>query len=151
MRKQYRRVNCVLEGREWRKVEGASPEAILQLKAIASVTLPESYIALPSFSNGGEGPLPVLPLWLQLYPIEEVTQIEQTGHLPRVFPEAIRDRRERRRGSCSARSSWDGALSVSRVRYDQHRSFGQRPNDRDIVRRGAGVGRSRRAIDHLAV
>ena len=56
----------MLEGREWRKAEGASQEAIALLKSVAPVDLPESYFSLLSFSNGGEGPLAVQPLWFQV-------------------------------------------------------------------------------------
>lgn len=69
----------VLEGREWRKAEGASQEAIALLKSVAPVDLPESYFSLLSFSNGGKGPLAVQPLWFCLYPAEEVAQIERDG------------------------------------------------------------------------
>ncbi|HEX4737753.1 MAG TPA: SMI1/KNR4 family protein [Allosphingosinicella sp.] len=76
----------MFEGREWHRVECASAAAIAQLKAIAPASLPESYFALLSFSNGGEGPLPVQPLWLCLYPAEEVIEIEQAGTFREFFP-----------------------------------------------------------------
>ena len=76
----------MLEGREWHQVEGASAAAIAQLKAIAPVRLPDSYYALLSFSNGGEGPLPVQPLWFCLYPAEEVVEIERAGTFQDFFP-----------------------------------------------------------------
>lgn len=66
----------MLQGREWHKVDGASSDAIAALKSIAPVDLPESYYSLLSFSNGGEGPLAVQPLWFCLYPAEEAAQIE---------------------------------------------------------------------------
>jgi hypothetical protein len=75
----------MLEGREWHKVEGASSAAIEQLKVVAPVALPESYLSLLSISNGGEGPLPVQPLWLCLYSAEEVVQIEQAGTFREFF------------------------------------------------------------------
>ena len=75
----------MLEGREWRKVEGASSDAIAALKSIAPADLPESYYALLSFSNGGEGPLAVQPLWFQLYPAEETARIERDGTFREFF------------------------------------------------------------------
>lgn len=69
----------VLQNREWHKVDGASADAIAALKSLAPVDLPESYYALLTFSNGGEGPLAVQPLWFQLYPAEEAAQIERDG------------------------------------------------------------------------
>ncbi len=55
------------------------------LKSVATVDLPGSYYSLLSFSNGGEGPLPVQPLWLCLYPAEEVCQIERDGIFHEFF------------------------------------------------------------------
>jgi hypothetical protein len=85
MQKQDKRENRVLQGREWHKVQGASPAAIEQLKVAAPCSLPESYLSLLSLSNGGEGPLPVQPWWLCLYPAEEVVQIEQAGTFREFF------------------------------------------------------------------
>lgn len=76
----------MLEGREWHQVEGASAAALAQLRTIAPVELPESYFSLLAFSNGGEGPLPVQPLWLCLDPAEEVAGTAQAGTLRDFFP-----------------------------------------------------------------
>lgn len=67
----------VLQNREWHKVDGASADVIAALKSLVPVDLPESYYSLLTFSNGGEGPLAVPPLWFQLYPAEEAAQIER--------------------------------------------------------------------------
>jgi hypothetical protein len=75
----------VLEGREWHKVEGASSDEIAALKSITPVDLPDSYYSLLSFSNGGEGPLAVQPLWFQLYPAEETARIERDGTFREFF------------------------------------------------------------------
>jgi hypothetical protein len=75
----------VLEGREWHRTKGAPAEAVAMLKSAAPVDLPESYYSLLSFSNGGEGPLPVQPLWLCLYPAEEVAQIAGDGTFQEFF------------------------------------------------------------------
>ena len=75
----------MLEDREWHKAEGASAEAIALLRSIAPVDLPESYFSLLSFSNGGEGPLSVQPLWFCLYPAEEVAQLERDGTFRQFF------------------------------------------------------------------
>ena len=61
----------VLQNRAWHKVDRASADAIAMLKSLAPVDLPESYYSLLTFSNGGEGPLAVQPMWFQLYPAEE--------------------------------------------------------------------------------
>lgn len=65
--------------------EHASSAAIAQLRSVAPVDLPESYFSLLSFGNGGEGPLPIQPLWLCLYPAEEATRIELEGTFQEFF------------------------------------------------------------------
>jgi hypothetical protein len=62
----------MLEGRDWYWMEGASAQALDGLRAAAPKGLPDSYVQLLSLSDGGEGPLPVLPFNLCLYPANEV-------------------------------------------------------------------------------
>jgi hypothetical protein len=76
----------MLDDREWRKVGGAAPDAIAKLRVISPAALPESYLALLSWSNGGEGPLPVQPYWFVLYPAEETIQIEEEDTFKDFFP-----------------------------------------------------------------
>lgn len=52
----------MFEGREWYRLPGAAPETLEKLKAAAPAGLPANYFELLSFSDGGEGPLPVSPL-----------------------------------------------------------------------------------------
>ncbi len=75
----------MLHGRQWQKVVGAAPHAIDALKSIAPVDLPESYYSLLAFSNGGEGPLAVQPLWFCLYPAEEAAETERDGTFREFF------------------------------------------------------------------
>jgi hypothetical protein len=77
----------VLEGREWRGVDGASAEALAALRAAAPRPLPESYFAFLSFSNGGEGPLAVQPLWLCLDSAEDVVTTHQSGRFQAYYPD----------------------------------------------------------------
>jgi hypothetical protein len=79
--------NTMLVGRDWFSFPGASAAALDQLRASARVKLPESYFALLSHSNGGEGPLPVQPFNLCLYPVEEVIEIESDRTYQEFFPE----------------------------------------------------------------
>lgn len=69
----------MLDNRPWYAAEGASTEAIADLKSVAPAGLPESYFVFLAASNGGEGPLAVQPLWLQLLPAEEAAQVERNG------------------------------------------------------------------------
>jgi hypothetical protein len=62
----------MLEGRDWYRMDGAPAQTIEDLRAAAPSELPESYLELLSFSDGGEGPLPVNPLNLCLDPVQEV-------------------------------------------------------------------------------
>ena len=76
----------MFEGREWYGAKGASDEAIERLTAVAPVPLPESYLSLLKFSNGGEGPLPVEPCCLRLDSAEVVVQTELDGTFHEFFP-----------------------------------------------------------------
>jgi hypothetical protein len=51
----------MLEGRDWVAVSGAAAEELSRLRAVVPDDLPEKYIQLLAFSNGGEGPLPSQP------------------------------------------------------------------------------------------
>ena len=50
----------MLEGRTWYPAPPAARDRLEQLRQAAWVELPESYYRLLSFSDGGEGPLPIL-------------------------------------------------------------------------------------------
>ena len=65
----------MLTDREWFKIAAAPPAELQSLRLAAPVHLPAGYLALLSYSNGGEGPLPVSPYWLCLYPAAEVVAI----------------------------------------------------------------------------
>jgi hypothetical protein len=60
-----------LDGWQYRKPP-ASPGALKKLSAAAPIALPEEYLALLRFSNGGGGQLGVEPGWFQLWPAKEV-------------------------------------------------------------------------------
>lgn len=51
----------MLEGRDWFAVSGAAVEELSRLRAVVPDNLPERYLELLAFSNGGEGPLPIRP------------------------------------------------------------------------------------------
>ena len=51
----------MLEGRDWFSVSGAAAEELSRLRAAVPDDLPERYLELLAFSNGGEGPLPSQP------------------------------------------------------------------------------------------
>ena len=71
----------MLEERDWFAVGGASADELSRLRAVAPTALPERYLDLLAFSNGGEGPLPTQPYTLCLDPAETVAQtIESDNH-----------------------------------------------------------------------
>jgi hypothetical protein len=76
----------MLDGRQWFKNEGASEEAIARLSGIAPLELPNSYLALLRFSNGGEGPLPIDPWNFSLDSAELAADTEESGKLKEFFP-----------------------------------------------------------------
>ena len=75
----------MLEGREWRTKTGASTEDIEALTDIVPIRLPQELLDFLRFSNGGEGPLAVQPLWFVLYPAEEIVEIERSGTFKEFF------------------------------------------------------------------
>ena len=77
----------MFEVKDWRKVKGATKVILMELRQISPLGIPEAYFSFLAFSNGGEGPLRVQPLWLQLAPAEEVIRIMQEGDYREFFPE----------------------------------------------------------------
>ncbi|MEM7215331.1 MAG: SMI1/KNR4 family protein [Pseudomonadota bacterium] len=76
----------MLDGKDWQGTGGASEQAIKNLIASAPILLPESYLSFLSHCNGGQGPLNSQPMWLCLYPAEEVAEIERDGTFHEYFP-----------------------------------------------------------------
>lgn len=64
----------------------ASPEALRRLASAAPVALPLEYLDLLASSNGGEGELGVEPGWFQLWPAEEVMELNRGYCVPEFLP-----------------------------------------------------------------
>lgn len=62
----------MLEDPTWHAAPPAALSALDKLRQSAPASLPESYMRLLAFSDGGEGPLPVSPYNLCLYSSDEV-------------------------------------------------------------------------------
>jgi hypothetical protein len=74
-------------GREWRGSPPASEEELDLLKSRARAMLPSEYLDLLRFSNGGEGPLALSPLWFQLYSVDEcIALCHSDGSTLEQFP-----------------------------------------------------------------
>ncbi|MES2826373.1 MAG: SMI1/KNR4 family protein [Pseudomonadota bacterium] len=58
------------ENVQWYKSEGASEFEITKLRILVNFELPQAYIELLRFSNGGEGSLNVQPLYFVLDSVE---------------------------------------------------------------------------------
>ena len=67
----------MFENREWHGASGASEADLRIVQNATPVTLPECYLQLLATSNGGEGPLPVQPYWVCLFPALEVVQAQE--------------------------------------------------------------------------
>src|SRR5687768_1836267 len=71
----------------WQRRESpASPEALRRLASAAPVALPLEYLDLLATSDGGEGELGVEPGWFQLWPAEEVLELNRGCRLPESLP-----------------------------------------------------------------
>jgi hypothetical protein len=71
---------------KWDRKPPAEPEAIQRLIAGAGVDLPEEYLSLLRHSNGGEGELGVEPGWFQLWPTEEVLDLNRDYEVAEFAP-----------------------------------------------------------------
>jgi hypothetical protein len=73
--------------REWRAQGPASEAEIALLASKARVDLPSEYVELLRFSNGGEGPLALRPLWFRLYSVKDCIDLCHTNqHVLEQFP-----------------------------------------------------------------
>jgi hypothetical protein len=62
---------------KWEREPPADSIAVQRLVAESKAELPEDYIALLYYSNGGERELGVEPGWFQLWPAEKVIEFNQ--------------------------------------------------------------------------
>jgi hypothetical protein len=73
--------------RQWSARSPASDEAIEQLQHVAPGPLPKEYIALLRYSNGGEGPIALPPLYFMLYEAEYAITVNQIADQRELYPE----------------------------------------------------------------
>ena len=79
-------ISAVLEGADWDQKEPVDPLSISELTKAIPEPLPDAYLALLQYSNGGEGPLSIEPAWLQLWPAEDVLRLNRAYHLDTSLP-----------------------------------------------------------------
>ena len=75
--------------RNWSGNPPASEENVLQLVQSCKVKLPDEYLALLRFSNGGEGDLALPPLLFVLFDVEEVLEMLKDSFYREEFPDFL--------------------------------------------------------------
>lgn len=73
-------------GRVWRKVDGASQLEIAELRCALPFDPPAEYLEFLCYSNGGEGELPMEPLWFQLFDVAFAMQIWHDENYRTEYP-----------------------------------------------------------------
>ena len=72
---------------EWHRSPGASDDALAALRVVVPQVLPDEYYQLLSFSNGGEGPLPVGPFNFVLDSAEVTAYPKQVLFYEQIAPD----------------------------------------------------------------
>ena len=74
--------------RDWQAKAPASEAEISLLESKSRASLPPEYLLTDflRFSNGGEGPLALPPLWLQLYPTKDCIEFCHNQQVLEQFP-----------------------------------------------------------------
>lgn len=76
----------MLEDKDWQIEVGATASEIAGLIAASANSLPDDYLSYLKFSNGGEGPLSIDPLWLVLDNAAFVAHSLREGTSAEFFP-----------------------------------------------------------------
>jgi hypothetical protein len=79
-------ISVTLKDASWDKKEPAKPGFIQELVDNAEKELPDDYLALLFYSNGGEGRLGIEPYWFQLWPAENVIALNQEYRIGKLAP-----------------------------------------------------------------
>ena len=72
--------------RQWSKAAGANDAEIAELISFIDFDLPDEYLELLRFSNGGEGELALPPRWFLLYEIKEAINSRNDEFHRSMFP-----------------------------------------------------------------
>ncbi len=73
-------------GPEWNRQPPATQDSIEALASDCSLDLPKQYLEFLTLSNGGEGELGVDPGWFQLWPVEEVLDLNRDYGIDEFLP-----------------------------------------------------------------
>ncbi len=73
-------------GRDWTARPPAREQAIERLRQNAPGPLPDEYVDLLRYTNGGEGPLNLPPLFFMLYEAEYTDELNQSADQRELYP-----------------------------------------------------------------
>ena len=79
-------IAALLKDARWNTRQPASPAVVDELAHASKRQLPEAYLALLLYSDGGEGELSVEPGWLQLWPAAEVMKYNKIYEVDKALP-----------------------------------------------------------------
>lgn len=72
--------------RKWQSSRPAPESEVADLRSRSRAELPPEYLDLLRFSNGGEGPLALAPLWFQLYSVQDCLELCHNSEIIERFP-----------------------------------------------------------------
>lgn len=70
----------------WKRKPPAENTVIQKLIAASKKRLPDDYITLLHYSNGGEGDMGIEPGWFQIWPAEKVIELNQIYKIEETLP-----------------------------------------------------------------
>lgn len=76
----------MLQEKDWQIQVGAAANELADLIAVSANPLPDDYLSYLNFSDGGEGPLSIHPLWLVLDNASFVAHSLREGTFAEFFP-----------------------------------------------------------------
>jgi hypothetical protein len=71
---------------DWERESPANPDVVQKLVNEAQIELPDEYLELLHYSNGGEGNLAVEPGWFQIWPAENVIEFNKGYEVQKNLP-----------------------------------------------------------------
>jgi hypothetical protein len=80
-------IPTILKNIEWHKEQPAKPTSIQKLVNEAIEDLPEEYLSLLLYSDGGEGKLGIEPGWFQLWPTADVINLNRSYEVDKNVPD----------------------------------------------------------------
>jgi len=70
----------------WSRAEPSSPNSVDALLSGSGLPLPQAYLTFLELCNGGEGELPVQPLWFQIWPAQKVLEYNHGYEVEKFLP-----------------------------------------------------------------